>query len=189
MHRYSAQIVWSDEDEGFIATIPEFPTLSAFGETPAEALDEAHTALEGFLQIYEEDGLPLPEPRKCQAYSGQLWLRMPRSLHRRLAGQAESEGVSLNQWLVSLLSEGSGYKRGAKAAEHQDRVIEIHRALGSRRVSILPCELLCSDANLSSRSVAEETPTYSFFHAAAETSASAWDAGQGRIKRKEEVHG
>ena len=36
---------------------------------------------------------------------------MPKSLHERLARQAEREGVSLNQWLVTLLAQGSGSSR------------------------------------------------------------------------------
>lgn len=38
-------------------------------------------------------------------YSGEMLLKMPKSLHRKLAEAAKSEGVELNQYLVSLLSE------------------------------------------------------------------------------------
>jgi hypothetical protein len=37
-------------------------------------------------------------------YSGNLRLRLPVSLHGRLAREAEREGVSLNQWIVSRLA-------------------------------------------------------------------------------------
>lgn len=37
-------------------------------------------------------------------YSGRLLLRMPKTLHQRLAEAAEKEGVSLNQYIVFLLS-------------------------------------------------------------------------------------
>ena len=63
MNRYSMNIFWSDEDESYIATCPEFPGLSAFGETPEEALAEAQIALQLFIDTYNEDGLPLPEPQ------------------------------------------------------------------------------------------------------------------------------
>lgn len=62
MNKYSINIKWSDEDKSFIATIPEFPGLSAFGETQEEALKEAKTALNGFVEVYEEDNCQLPEP-------------------------------------------------------------------------------------------------------------------------------
>lgn len=63
MNRYSMNISWSDEDESYVATCPEFPGLSAFGETPEEALAEAQIALQLFIDTYNEDGLPLPEPQ------------------------------------------------------------------------------------------------------------------------------
>ena len=45
MPKYGFDIFWSDEDKGYIATCPDFPSLSAFGETEEEALQEAKTAM------------------------------------------------------------------------------------------------------------------------------------------------
>ncbi|MDK2989975.1 MAG: hypothetical protein PWR16_1504, partial [Methanoculleus sp.] len=39
-HKYAIEIVYSDEDEGFIAVAPELPGCSAFGSTEEEALQE-----------------------------------------------------------------------------------------------------------------------------------------------------
>ena len=44
---YSIWIVPSDEDEGFIAVVPELPGCSAFGETEEEALSEVKVAIDG----------------------------------------------------------------------------------------------------------------------------------------------
>lgn len=49
-------IQWSDEDEGFIATAPEYPGLSAFGSTPGEAAKELFIAMDAWLEVLEEDG-------------------------------------------------------------------------------------------------------------------------------------
>ncbi len=62
MFKYSIQLVWSEEDGGYIATIEELPGLSAFGETPEEAAKEARIAAEGFIQVLLEDGEIIPEP-------------------------------------------------------------------------------------------------------------------------------
>jgi predicted RNase H-like HicB family nuclease len=70
MHKYSFNVQWSDEDDAYVATVPEFPGLSAFGDTPDEAIVEAQTALEGFIEVYEEDGCPLPKPLICAAATG-----------------------------------------------------------------------------------------------------------------------
>lgn len=48
---------------------------------------------------------PIPEPAETH-YSGRLLLRMPKSLHARLADQASRDNVSVNQLAVSILSEG-----------------------------------------------------------------------------------
>ena len=65
-------------------------------------------AMTGWLESVLLAGQPVPEPLNETTYSGKYALRMPKSLHQRLAKQAEREGVSLNQWLVTLLAQGSG---------------------------------------------------------------------------------
>jgi len=105
MNKYSINVIWSDEDKAYVASIPEFDSLSAFGDTQEEAIDEAKTALKGFLEVYKEDGCKLPEPQTLNTHSGQTRLRLPKILHSKLSRQAEREGVSLNTYMVHLLSE------------------------------------------------------------------------------------
>jgi predicted RNase H-like HicB family nuclease len=105
MFKYSINLAWSNEDECYIATISEFPGLSAFGDTPAEAAEEAKIAAEGFLKVYREDGCPVPEPETIKPFSGQTRLRLPKTLHATLSQEAKKEGVSLNSYVVHLLSE------------------------------------------------------------------------------------
>lgn len=102
--RYSFSIQWSEENGGFVATSPEFPGLSAFGETRAEAINEAETALSLFIESLEEEGTPLPQPNEVKEFSGQFRVRLPKSLHRRLSTTAESEGVSLNTFVITSLT-------------------------------------------------------------------------------------
>lgn len=105
MFKYSINLAWSREDECYVATVPEFPGLSAMGATPEEATEEAKIAVEGFIEIYNEDGVEIPEPETVKDYSGQTRLRLPKSLHASLAKEAEKEGLSLNSYIVHLLSE------------------------------------------------------------------------------------
>jgi predicted RNase H-like HicB family nuclease len=102
--RYSVTIRWSDEDDAYIATVPELPGLSAFGDTEAEALRELEIAQELYLEALREAGDPIPQPRPTPAASGQLRLRMPKSLHAALSEAAAQDGVSLNSYILSLLS-------------------------------------------------------------------------------------
>jgi predicted RNase H-like HicB family nuclease len=115
MFKYSISIKWSDEDGGFIATVPELEGLSAFGETQEEAARELLEAGEAFIETMKKAGDALPEPSKATVYSGQTRLRMPKTLHARLAVEAEKENVSLNTYVVSLLSERHGVREAVSA--------------------------------------------------------------------------
>lgn len=105
MNKHAISIKWSDEDNGFIATIPGIKALSAFGAEREKALAELKIAAEAYFKALEEAGKPSPLPEKIVTYSGQLRLRMPKSLHAALSNGAEDEGISLNTYIVALLSE------------------------------------------------------------------------------------
>lgn len=108
---YSTSLYWSDEDEGYIALASEFPGISAFGETKEEALEEFATALACTIQTFEGSHETLPTPKKLLPYSGNIRLRVPRSLHAHLAMLAEYEGVSLNSLVMSALAGWVGAKQ------------------------------------------------------------------------------
>lgn len=111
MSKHSVVIKWSDPDNGFIAIVPELKGLSAFGNTPDEAVQELSEAKELYLEVLEEDGEEIPEPDLLKSYSGQIRLRLPRELHASLSEKARQEGMSLNTYLVHLLSERNAYKQ------------------------------------------------------------------------------
>ena len=62
MKDYHINIFFSQEDEGYIADIPDLPLCSAFGKTPAEALAEVEKAKELWLDVAQAEGKPIPEP-------------------------------------------------------------------------------------------------------------------------------
>ena len=62
MKDYHINIFYSEEDEGYIADIPDLIHCSAFGETPTEALQEALLAKEAWLHAAKAEGRPIPEP-------------------------------------------------------------------------------------------------------------------------------
>lgn len=63
MSDYHINVFYSDEDEGWIADIPDLRFCSAFGATPEEAVREVMIAREAWLQTAREAGKPIPEPR------------------------------------------------------------------------------------------------------------------------------
>lgn len=61
--KYHIEIFWSNEDEGYIANVPDLTYCSAFGETYEEALQEVLVAMELHLEVLEEKGRPIPTPK------------------------------------------------------------------------------------------------------------------------------
>ena len=61
MNNYHINIFYSNEDEGFIADIPDLKYCSAFGETPEKALSEVLIAKALWLETAIEDGEKMPE--------------------------------------------------------------------------------------------------------------------------------
>jgi len=63
MTDYHINIFFSDEDEGYIADIPDLEACSAFGETPEKALAEVELAKEAWIAAARAAGKPVPTPR------------------------------------------------------------------------------------------------------------------------------
>lgn len=63
MNDYCINIFYSDEDDGYIADIPDLAFCSAFGATPEDALRELNIAKDAWLQAAAEAGKPIPRPR------------------------------------------------------------------------------------------------------------------------------
>lgn len=62
MKDYHINIFYSDEDNGYIADIPDLRFCSAFGETPEEALREALVAKEIWIESAKAAGKRVPRP-------------------------------------------------------------------------------------------------------------------------------
>jgi predicted RNase H-like HicB family nuclease len=63
MRDYHINIFYSEEDEGYIADIPDLEACSAFGETALEALQEVEVAKKLWIEAARQEGKPIPEPR------------------------------------------------------------------------------------------------------------------------------
>jgi len=63
MHKYEIIIYWSQEDEVFIAEVPELPGCTAHGNMPNEALANCYDAIDLWLDTAKEFGRGIPEPK------------------------------------------------------------------------------------------------------------------------------
>ena len=100
---YSIEIM--PDEEGYIATIPDLPGCMSSGDTIDAALRGLEEVKELWLQGRIEAGEEIPEPTKIEDFSGKFVLRIPRSLHRSLDREARKQGISLNQYVLHILSE------------------------------------------------------------------------------------
>ena len=92
---YSFSVVWSEDDQAFIGRVDEFPSLAAHGSTQEKALRETRNVVQFVLEDLAATGEAVPAPLSKRQFSGKLNVRMPKTLHRRLAAESEREGVPL----------------------------------------------------------------------------------------------
>lgn len=63
MYKYEIIIYWSNEDEVFVAEVPELPGCMAHGHSQDVALAAANEAIRLWLDTARECGDPIPEPK------------------------------------------------------------------------------------------------------------------------------
>ncbi|WP_027352055.1 type II toxin-antitoxin system HicB family antitoxin [Desulfotomaculum nigrificans] len=97
-----------EEGGGWFAEIPLLPGCMSDGETVEEAITNINDAKKCWIETCLKLGRDIPEPT-TDDFSGQLRLRMPKSLHKALSERAKAENVSLNQLIIYQLARGVGH--------------------------------------------------------------------------------
>ena len=100
---HKIELVPDLDEGGYSAYYPELPgcmtCADSLVELEAMLIDCKRVWIEDAIKSGKEIFVPIEEE-----YSGQLRLRMPSSLHKRLAGHAKEEHISLNQYCIYLLT-------------------------------------------------------------------------------------
>jgi antitoxin HicB len=106
---YTVIVEQWDDGEGpyWVARIAELPHCLIHADTPEEAIKEVQEVKTDWIKSNLERGLRIPEPRS-RKYSGQIRLRISPSLHKLLSYRAETEGISLNQYMATALATSVG---------------------------------------------------------------------------------
>ena len=63
MYKYEVILYWSNEDDAFVADVPELPGCMAHGRTQETALREINEAMRLWIETARDNGEPVPEPR------------------------------------------------------------------------------------------------------------------------------
>jgi predicted RNase H-like HicB family nuclease len=69
MSKYEIIIYWSQEDEAYLAEVPELPGCMADGRTYQEALGNAEGIIQKWIETAKELGHPIPEPKGRLLYA------------------------------------------------------------------------------------------------------------------------
>jgi predicted RNase H-like HicB family nuclease len=95
-----------DPDGGYVFEYPDLPGCIGQIDDLNELAEVAEDVRHLWLSTAFELGKSIPLPSTQEEYSGKFVVRVPKSLHRRLAETAAAEGVSLNYLVGSMLSAG-----------------------------------------------------------------------------------
>jgi predicted HicB family RNase H-like nuclease len=110
---YKTVLEYEPDDKTWVAYCPDLGrgTCYAIGESKLEALRLLEESKKIILEYALEEGKEIPEPALIDDEdlpSGNFIIRVPKTTHRKLKVEAENEGVSLNQYVLSVLSEHIG---------------------------------------------------------------------------------
>jgi predicted RNase H-like HicB family nuclease len=121
---WSCELV-ADENGEWIARVPELPGCFTHAQTRTEALRKLESVIGEWIIVRKALKQPIPSPRSQRdlGFSGRFSVRVPRSLHKALVEQAQTEGCSLNQLVTTTLaipnfSQSAEYK-------HDERELEV----------------------------------------------------------------
>ncbi len=103
-YNYIIKPIADESGSYFYATVFELEGCQSSGDTFEEAYKSLQEAMEGWIETKLENNHTIPLPIDAEKYSGKFVLRLPKSLHCRLAMEAEREGVSLNQFALYKLT-------------------------------------------------------------------------------------
>jgi predicted HicB family RNase H-like nuclease len=102
--QYAYRVAWAEDDQEYVATCVEFPSLSWLDATPEKALVGLRKVVAECVIDLQKLGEPVPKPLSAKSFSGRFVVRVPPQLHRHLAIEAAESGVSLNRLISHKLS-------------------------------------------------------------------------------------
>ena len=104
--QYTRLVQEMNDESGhyFYGRILELDGCQSTSSTLEGLYQSLNEAMEGYLEVKQENNLPIPVPETADKYSGKFVVRLPKSLHQRLVIEAEKEGVSLNQLALYKLA-------------------------------------------------------------------------------------
>jgi predicted RNase H-like HicB family nuclease len=102
---YTTEVRFDPVDKIYVAKIKELKDCMSHGETIQEAFEEIEVAKRLWIETAIDHGFEIPKPKNEEDYSGKFIVRVPKNIHKEITEKAEENGVSLNQWVLSVLAK------------------------------------------------------------------------------------
>lgn len=99
-HDYSVIILWSNEDEAYLAEVPELPGCMADGATQAEALRNAQEAAAKWVEVAREESRPVPHPLTTED-----WEKKHQEFQNHLQKHIQKEVAGAVQKIIGQMLE------------------------------------------------------------------------------------
>lgn len=141
-----ARLTMRDPEGTYSARVIEFPGCFGGGDTAEEAARSLTESMEVWIESELEEGRDIPEPSWAAAYSGNIRLRLPRSMHEQAAHRADLDSVSLNQLFVAAIASYLG---------RADALDEVGSRLADINFDLIVGARVTVGANTEARSTAE----------------------------------
>jgi predicted HicB family RNase H-like nuclease len=100
---YLKIVEWSEEDQCYIGSIPGWIGKCCHGDNEEDVYRQLCQILDEWIEIYENDKIPLPASISGKKYSGKFQLRVDSDLHKALAIRAMQANESLNSFCGKIL--------------------------------------------------------------------------------------
>ena len=69
MYKYELIIYWSEDDQSYIAEVPELPGCAADGKSYSEVLVNVQVIIQEWIDTAQSLGRPVPQPRGRLSYA------------------------------------------------------------------------------------------------------------------------
>jgi predicted RNase H-like HicB family nuclease len=122
--KYRSVVYFDGEKQLYVARTPELEHCQAEGATRAEAMARLEEEMDAQIRNMLEQGARPPTPVDEETFTGELQLKVSRTLHRDLSYQARAEGVELGQFVGEMLAGGLDGRRQDRGSQRRPAPID-----------------------------------------------------------------
>lgn len=101
IEHYQYHVVWSVEDQTYIANVAEFPLLAAHGDTAEKALHEIQFVVASVLEDMKKSGEAIPPPLHIVETKENMQISLPSYLREQLMVEARAKQIPLEQLIIA----------------------------------------------------------------------------------------